>query len=495
MNSKKYSGSAILTIFILLVLVLTIGFFLRIKYYYPKEKIYSIILPHADIGAKMRQETFNEIKKYKTSNTLIILTPDHYQASNHAITLSDKNWQTSQAKIEANKHLIQKLNYPIQNDLFLNEHGIKNLLIDIKKFNNDAIIVPIMISPRATKKNIDQLFQKLYDTCNGCTIVSSVDFSHYAPMSIADTHDIFSKSALQNLDQDKVLQSETDCPLALYLAIKWAKLHQNKSFRIVDQKNSEQIYSFDQETTSILAGYFSSRSNPVDPSSTFIIGGNFSSAMIQKFPPRIFQGVDLSMVNLDNPKNKSLAQKMYINTLICKSTNCLTEQKLNSKIKIIFNRIIAPIPIIIFQIDDTNISNLISIKNNIQDNTFAVVYLNDSTLSPDKFVQISQYIINLGADLILSDNEMLEPSISFYKTKPIVSSLTNIKSNDLQIDMILAGRLRQNQLTLSFHPVSKNNNELLFLKNNEKKQAITEFAPSLPFVFTGHNNDTIDINN
>jgi hypothetical protein len=106
---------------------------------------------------------------------------------------------------------------------------------------------------------LDALLVKIKAVCGfDCLLVASVDFSHYLPATLADTHDAFSLKNLQNLDFENIFKSEIDSPQSLYLLIKFALSKSAQKWTLFAHTNSGYIsQNPDLETTTHVFGYYS----------------------------------------------------------------------------------------------------------------------------------------------------------------------------------------------------------------------------------------------
>jgi poly-gamma-glutamate synthesis protein (capsule biosynthesis protein) len=129
------------------------------------------------------------------------------------IITTNKTWNLSKGNIAPDNGVIDAIlgSNLAQNDenAFIEEHGIKNILPDIFEYFPDRKIVPIIIKPETKDEQIDRLSSQLQSACdNKCFLLSSVDFSHYQPGSLAEIHDNLSIRALQTLDEDSIKRTE-----------------------------------------------------------------------------------------------------------------------------------------------------------------------------------------------------------------------------------------------------------------------------------------------
>lgn len=152
----------------------------------------------------------------------------------------------------------QNLNLPIKNNLIKNDHAFYNPLADIKKYFPNATVYPISIGQKIDSSSLDNLITQVSNICGfDCLLVASVDFSHYLPATLAEVHDAYTLTNLQNLDSFSIQLSEVDSPQSLYFLIKYALQKNTKNWHIFAHTNSGfLINSPDVETTTHVFGYY-----------------------------------------------------------------------------------------------------------------------------------------------------------------------------------------------------------------------------------------------
>ena len=286
--------------------------------------ISTLIVPHHDLVAEKRSKLFESAKKYTGSpDTILLVSTNHFDTGSADIITTDKIWNLANGKIKPDSLIISSLTnrnlVATQETAFAGEHGIANILPDIYENFPDSKIVPIIIKPKTEKVALDELLAGLIDTCLGnCLMIDSVDFSHYQPASLAQIHDNFTIRALNNLDENSILQSEVDSTESLYLGMKWAEAKNSKKFNLAENTNSGVIASSrDAESTSYVFGWYEqgTPNEKMDDSVSFTIGGDmmfdrlvdytFRDEKIfdifSNFGDRTFWGTDLSIANLEGP--------------------------------------------------------------------------------------------------------------------------------------------------------------------------------------------------
>lgn len=285
------------------------------------DQISAVIVPHFDFFKDKRQEFLKDIAADYQPQKIILVSTNHFNAGNGNIISSKKEWQVADGAVKQNQELADQLSdsqlVNLDDSPFSNEHGINNVMPDIKKYFPEASVLPIIIKESTSDPEIENLAAGLEKNCSDCLLVSSVDFSHYQPNSLAQIHDQFSIDALTSLDKTKIKQAETDSPPTLFLALKWADHYSNQNFNLFYNDNSGNVSGDDSvETTSTIIGSFSGLQNtPNEETTTFLIGGDLMfdrnvyhnyrdaglNSIFEKLGNRSFWGVDLAMANLEGP--------------------------------------------------------------------------------------------------------------------------------------------------------------------------------------------------
>lgn len=218
----------------------------------------AVVLPHHNLVQSVRQKFLKNIASNRPlTRHIVLISPDHFSANQKQITSSTRNWNLSTGTAHYNNFL--KLNLPQNDQLLKDDHGIYNPLADLKTYFPSADFYPILIGQKTTSADLKLVLDALKNHCHSdCLLVSSVDFSHYLPVTLANVHDAFTLNNLQNLDTTKILQSEVDSPQSLYLLTSFAQSKNAYHWSLFDHTNSGLIFKNpDTETTSHIFGSYS----------------------------------------------------------------------------------------------------------------------------------------------------------------------------------------------------------------------------------------------
>lgn len=288
--------------------------------------ISGIVVPHHDLVKARRLALFAEMARRFSGaahpKTIILLSPNHFDAGRTNVQASSQTWDTIDGTILPQTDVIDSLiASKIASDepkSFEREHGIKLILGDIKRTFPNADIVPVIFKTNTKDSEIVRLHDELLKICRSCLVIASVDFSHYQPAALADLHDTFTLRALQNRDHIALLaKAEVDSPHSLVFLARWARSHKTDRFHLFGHTNSGVLAkNFDMETTTHIFGWHEEGA-PVIPekSVTFLIGGDMMfgrfvaykflkdglEKIFSNFGERVFWGTDASIANLEGP--------------------------------------------------------------------------------------------------------------------------------------------------------------------------------------------------
>lgn len=284
----------------------------------------TVIVPHHDLDKADREELFSKIQGNIKAKTVVLVSTNHFDTGSKNILTTNKLWELSNGTISSNSNIVDSI---VESGITLNdenafseEHGIKNILPDIKQYFPKADIVPIIIKSGTKDEDIAKLNDVLVENCNDdCLLVGSVDFSHYQPGGLAQIHDDLSIRVLNNMDTEKLSRAEVDSKETLRLAISWAKANKTEQFNLYKNTNSGNIENNrDGESTSYVLGYYSKGDiSKKNDSFTFMIGGDMMFDrnieyhfqgdklvdVMSNFGDRVFSGVDVALTNLEGPIN------------------------------------------------------------------------------------------------------------------------------------------------------------------------------------------------
>lgn len=280
-----------------------------------------VVVPHHNLVATKRQAVLAKLANESQPQTIILVSPNHYDLGTSDVLTTNRVWSinNNQAQIQPAASLIHGLVATnvarIQDSVFDNEHGIKNLLDDIHTYFPEAQLLPVIFKSTTTPAEATAVLDHLLLSCAECGVIASVDMSHYQPAAMADIHDVKTIRALTSLDEQEIWEVEVDSNPSLAFLVQWAKAHEADRFMLFDHTNSGFLAGNpDTETTThIFGSYSAGLAQTPDRAFTFTVAGdamfgravqNFQTDYTQLFSQlgnRTFWGTDLSLLNLEGP--------------------------------------------------------------------------------------------------------------------------------------------------------------------------------------------------
>ncbi len=232
------------------------------------------VVPHHLLAEEIIEDFFGYISSNAEPETIILLSPDHFNAGdivgNLFITIESETQEFYEIKVDNPliKNLSSKNNFtPHRNKVsgaglvFSNssvslDHGITNLAPFVKKYFPDSKIVPFIIPFNISLEETERFAAALNSLASLNTIViASVDFSHYLPPSAAEFHDLKSIRTLINFEKADFKHLEVDSWQALYIARAFAHLRGQEFPKIIGHSNS--INFLENQNTDETTSYFS----------------------------------------------------------------------------------------------------------------------------------------------------------------------------------------------------------------------------------------------
>ena len=222
----------------------------------------AIVLPHHDLVKTERQTFLEEVKLKKPFlDTIILVGPDHFSSYQKGLYYSNQSWQLSDSTLSFASSLEEDLSpFMVENtSLIKNDHAIYNLVSELHSTWPKAKIFPFLIGQEVELSSLDSLSSTISSRCkNNCLLVASVDFSHYLPTTLAQAHDSYTLSQLQNQNLLAFDNIEVDSPQSLYLFVKHSQSRGAKKWHLSSHTNSGLIFNNpDTETTTHIMGYYS----------------------------------------------------------------------------------------------------------------------------------------------------------------------------------------------------------------------------------------------
>jgi AmmeMemoRadiSam system protein B len=293
--------SQLLLILFFLNFILIIVFFVSKIYFQP----IAIVVPHHNIVKEKRLEFFKTIaQKRPLTRKIIIISPNHFSPDQFRLNYANIDWSEPNGSLQFSSDLESQLKsfMVLSNGMLQNDHGIFNLLPDIKSVWPNAKVFPILIGQNYPVSKLNDFIQKLNQVCQSdCLLISSVDFSHYLPSALANIHDQKSIYDLATQNLSEIPKLEVDSPQSLYILAKFSQIKNAKKWNLFYHSNSGELYNNpDIETTSHVFGSYqrSIKSNNISSVKTGIISSGINKIKsINSLGIRFFYGTDFT--NLD----------------------------------------------------------------------------------------------------------------------------------------------------------------------------------------------------
>lgn len=278
----------------------------------------AMIIPHFDYAETSRQKFLAGLSGQEEVKKIVLFSVNHFDSSANFIS-SKRPWNLIDQTVRVDDVFIDALSaddlVDINDNVFVGEHGIGNVIGEIQENFNNAEITPVIVRPDTPKDDLDYFISTINERCPECYLAGSVDFSHYLPGSLAQIHDQTTLDAIAGRDDKRILESETDSPEILYMLNWWAK-ENDLNFKLYENNNSGLAQkNYDIETTSWVIGeYIQSEAKSAQVTS-FLFGGDIMldrmvnhvfkdkgfGGVFANLGERTFWGSDIKMANLEGP--------------------------------------------------------------------------------------------------------------------------------------------------------------------------------------------------
>ncbi|MDA3840743.1 MAG: AmmeMemoRadiSam system protein B [Patescibacteria group bacterium] len=255
--------------------------------------------------------------------TVVLIGPNHFSVGESNIISSVANWKTPYGVLEPDLELIDFLRdsdiLKIEEKPFVQEHSISGLVSFVKKSFPNAKFVPVILKVGTSEKESEVLASVLSKSIEkkNVLVISSVDFSHYQPVSVADFHDEKSRAVIESFDFERVYDLEIDSPSSIYVLLKYLDLQGFRHSENIFSTNSGRLVGLpDEPTTSHNLYYFSEGEKTDTPLVNFLFLGDLMldrhvaeriddkgiDYIFEKLAGdenRFFQGIDVVGANLE----------------------------------------------------------------------------------------------------------------------------------------------------------------------------------------------------
>jgi len=227
-----------------------------------KQKVYGGIIPHHLMPKDKIAAWFMGLKN-KDYDTVVLIGPNHFEAGDNNIIISQAQWRTPYGELlpdlKLSDSLLKAKNIKLDETPFDNEHSISGLVPFIKKSLPDTKIVPIILKYQTRVEDMDYLANILSSQTNKekILVIASVDFSHFQTDIVSNFHDELSQNVIENFDFDRIKQLEIDSPASIYTVLKYLENIASQQAQLVFHTDSSDLLNqADTAGTSHLYYYF-----------------------------------------------------------------------------------------------------------------------------------------------------------------------------------------------------------------------------------------------
>jgi len=276
----------------------------------------AVVVNHHLLAGNLIAKTLASITD--TPDTIILLSPNHFELGNGAFTTSNYDWSSVFGNLHANTKFIDTLvsSGLVQDPrIFPNEHGVTNLIPYITYAFPNSTIVPIAIKTGVSDETLEAFSKSLSSlTTEKTLIIASVDFSHSLDARFAEFHDTQAQAVLASLDTTGVKKTDVDSSATLSLLFRTLQKIDVKKFTLLEHSNAASITQNPSMTdvTSYLTGVYQ-KDTPSDAKSItiFSVGDTMLDRYVRKHietegldsyfdaNPRVWLGTDITLANLE----------------------------------------------------------------------------------------------------------------------------------------------------------------------------------------------------
>lgn len=204
------------------------------------------LLANIDISNFFAEFTDQKVDK------VIIIGPNHYYPNDFPFLSTSRSYTTPFGDVDVDAESITSLVasglIELSPDTLEEEHSISSLVPYVSAYFPNAEVVPVIVSARASKSDLQELSDYLIknDTAN-TIIVASVDFSHHLYSNASQIHDARSVVAIQNFDYSSLFKLELDSPGSLFVLLKYLESKGAKNITLQQQSSANIFNKYDSE--------------------------------------------------------------------------------------------------------------------------------------------------------------------------------------------------------------------------------------------------------
>jgi len=280
-----------------------------------------LVLPHHLMASPIIAKGISLLTNPST-NTIIVLSPNHANTGKCDIISSKNKWDTPSGRVSVDEGLLNiflKSGFVCLDDKALSvEHGIAGLLPFIKHYLPKAKIVPLALKKDISPELLTNFIQQLISFSGDTVVIASIDFSHGLSQLEAAQRDKITESLVSTTNLSELLRLSSeylDSPASLVSVLSLIQSRGQKP-NILTRTDSSAFSNNSREVTS----YFliADDGNITTPStSTFsllfggdvMLGRSVNTRMIKyqdfswpfKNISALLSSADLTTINLESP--------------------------------------------------------------------------------------------------------------------------------------------------------------------------------------------------
>ena len=221
-------------------------------------RVVAALVPHHLVAGKLISEIFLQLQAQGVEK-IILVGPNHYEKGANNVQYNSTNWQTDLGLVTGGKLFG---NLPdTRPEVMVKEHSIAGLLPYLAHYVPSAQVFSIILKHNTKNQEVESLANTIVDAWDkGTVLVSSVDFSHYLPLEVAEQRDEYTRQVLLNMNENALYPLNNDymdSPASVALLMKFCKKLGSKAFTIQNHANSAEVLSnpYLNSTTSYFTGY------------------------------------------------------------------------------------------------------------------------------------------------------------------------------------------------------------------------------------------------
>lgn len=183
----------------------------------------SILIPHHDLTIQRQNSIYKALSEKMQPSVIVIVAPDHFECGQNLITMPQSTvFKAPDGDLEIDYSLISQIKendsvknkISLQDDLWINEHGIYTHTPFLKHYFPEAKVIPVLVKMLSTDDEFEYFtkFGKVLSELlpSDSLFIASVDCSHYQIPAVTKLHDEVTYNTIQNLENPRY--AEIDSP-------------------------------------------------------------------------------------------------------------------------------------------------------------------------------------------------------------------------------------------------------------------------------------------